>query len=80
MDSQEKGVNMERLIIDLLILLPFLYLAQVVYTGLKKGKAEVRFGITYRKTKQPVAYWTVIFFQSLIAAGLLLLIFLIHRK
>ena len=69
-------MNRNSIIIDILLILPALYIIRVVYIGIKTGKAEVKEGIVYKKKKSPIAYWIVIIVQSMIAIALLCLLIL----
>ena len=67
---------MSNIIIDVLLILPALYIIRVIYIGIKTGKAEVKEGIIYKKKKSPIAYWIVIIVQFIIAIALLCLLVL----
>ncbi|MBN3039147.1 MAG: hypothetical protein JW869_07030 [Candidatus Omnitrophica bacterium] len=70
---------MHKIAVNVLILVSCAYLLKVVCSALKTKKAEVKEGIIYRRSSQPVAYWIAVFIQSALALGLMLLLFRLNR-
>ena len=65
---------MRKTLIAILISLSVFYIIKSVGLSLKNKRAEVKEGITYKRSRQPIAYWTVIFAQTAIAIALVFLL------
>lgn len=71
---------MRKILISILISLSAFYLIRCISLSLKNKKAEVKEGITYKRSRQPIAYWIVIFAQTTIAIALLVFLIFIWLR
>ncbi len=65
-------------IIDAIVIISTIFIVRLVYKAIETGRARVRGGIIYIKSKNPISYWIVIIVQSLIVFALLCLLMFIN--